>query len=88
MEGIRAYTLFAPGGINNIPGEFPGNTVVYVDEATNQVLQVSPIGTPFAGRDVAKAAPEVAQPEQGEALPDKPEQASNSEPDAGKTMGG
>jgi hypothetical protein len=88
VEGILSYTLFAPGSIEGIPGEFPGNTVVYIDEKTREVLKVAPIGTPFIEEE-ATSAPQKparkAQPAQGEALPDD---TAKAQPDAASTMGG
>lgn len=92
MEGILSYTLFAPGGIEGIPGEFPGNTVIYLDEATRKVLKVAPIGTPFIEEEAApapqKPARKPAQPAQGEALPDDTAKASDGPDAASVTMGG
>lgn len=83
MDGVKAYTLFAPGGIEGHAGIFPGNSVVYVDEASNEILQISPIGTPFVGR--SQEAPQSstkAKKSQGEALTD------NTAQDAANAMMG
>lgn len=76
MEGVKVYTLFGQGTIEGIPGVFSGNTVVYVDEVSREVLQVSPIGTPFAGRE--QAPPQTQEQEQGASLPDVPAQDTSA----------
>lgn len=79
--------MFATGHIPGIPGEFSGGSVVYIDEITNAVLSVLPIGTPYKAliEDGIHLAEDLLQSPQGQGVA-LSESGAKAQADANKTQ--